>query len=79
MLADKALGVMVYGLALCSSGVVIADEPEAPELEFLEYLGMWEETDEDWQVLNETLVVDNEERSDPVPEGEESTEKEDES
>jgi len=35
-------------------------------MEFLEYLGLWEETDEDWQL-------------DPVPEGEESTETEDES
>ncbi len=70
------------GFALCASLAVSAeiDDEDAPEMDFLEYLGMWEETDEDWQLLNEEVVVENDdERSDPVPEGEESTEKEDES
>ena len=48
-------------------------------MEFLEYLGMWEETDEDWLLLDEEEVVNNDERTDPVPEGKESTETEDES
>ena len=47
-------------------------------MEFLEYLGMWEESDEDWQLFDEGQVAENETRSDPVPEGEESTENEDE-
>lgn len=47
-------------------------------MDFLEYLGMWEESDEDWQLLDEDTVAENDERSDPVPEGEASTEKEDE-
>ena len=50
-----------------------------PDAEFLEYLGMWEETDEDWLLLDEITLVENMERSDPVPEGEESTETENES
>lgn len=54
-------------------------EEETPEMDFLEYLGMWDESDEDWQALDVETIVENEERTDPVPEGEESTENEDES
>lgn len=78
MSADRAYRAILCGLLLCA-GLGFAEEVEAPEVDFLEYLGMWEESDEDWQILEETLTADNEERTDPVPEGEESTEKEDES
>ena len=78
MSADSAYRAIVCGLLLCG-GLVVAEDAEAPELDFLEYLGMWEESDEEWQILEETLTAENEERTDPVPEGEESTEKEDES
>ena len=61
-----------------SSGLVCADGNDVPEMEFLEYLGMWEESDEDWLILDKAMTADNEERSDPVPKGEESMEKEDE-
>ena len=37
------------GLLLVGSGVVCAAEEEVPDIEFLEYLGMWEESDEDWR------------------------------
>jgi len=78
MLADHGLSVMVCGL-LVLGGVAAAEEEDVPDLEFLEYLGMWEESDEDWQILEETMTADNEERSDPAAEAEESMEKEDES
>ena len=78
MLADRALRAMACGLLLLS-GAFAAGEQEEPDLEFLEYLGMWEESDEEWQLIDETVAADSAERSDPVPEGEESTEKEDES
>ena len=74
MSADKA--IMVCGLLLCSGWAAAEDRPE---LDFLEYLGMWEESDEEWQLLEESLRADNEERSEPAPEGEASTEKDDES
>ena len=45
----------------------------------LEFLGLWEETDYEWLLLDEEEVAENDERSDPVPEGKESTEIEDES
>ena len=79
MLAERALHSLLCGLALCGAGAVAAAEKEEPEVDFLEYLGMWEESDEDWLILDETTIADNEERSDPAPDGEESTEKEDES
>lgn len=72
------LGTM---LMVCSF-MVAADE-ELPEIEFIEYLGLWEDSDEDWVLFSDSFNSDtrakNEERSDPAPEGEESTEKDDES
>jgi hypothetical protein len=69
--------LLACGLSLCTAAV--AEEELPPDAEFLEYLGMWEETDEDWLLLDEISLVENMERSDPVPEGEESTETENES
>ncbi len=71
------LGALLLGTA----GLVAADD-ELPEMEFLEYLGMWEETDEEWLALEDDEVLlasDSEERIDPAPEGEESKENDDES
>lgn len=78
MSADQRLGALVFGLLLYA-GEVLAAEEEPPDVELLEYLGMWEESDEDWLILNEAVAVDKEERIDPVPQGEESVEKDDES
>jgi len=80
---EKRRGVALRLAVICGllGGGVAAGE-EAPELEFLEYLGSWEESDEDWLLFK---AVDNEpvqvpeERIDPAPTGEESTETEDES
>jgi hypothetical protein len=65
-------------LVLCASLEALAEE-ELPDMDFLEYLGMWEESDEEWLLLEDDAVADNKERSEPVPEGKESTETEDES
>ncbi len=83
MLADRScvgtLGALLYGLALCGSGAVCAAGDDVPDIEFLEYLGMWEESDEDWLLLEGAMAAENEEGSDPAPDGEESTENDDES
>ncbi len=72
--------LLVVACALCvGAPAFAAEEAEELDAEFLEYLGMWEETDEEWLLHEETLTADLEERSDPVPDGEESTEQEDES
>ena len=76
-MAKRFLGAFL--LCICSVAVV-ADE-ELPEIEFLEYLGLWEGSDEDWVMFNEPIKADSkdQQRSEPAPEGEESMEKPDES
>ena len=64
-------------LMVCS--LVLAADDEVPDMEFLEYLGLWEESDEDWLLFNDPMNAETDERSDPVLQGEESTEKGDES
>ena len=78
-LVNSGLQTLLCGIALCGTASAAAEEEEVPDMEFLEYLGLWEEADEDWQLLDADAVAENDERSDPVPEGEESTETEDES
>ncbi len=62
--------VLVFGAA----GTVLAAEAEEPDMEFVEYLGLWEESDEEWLMVEYQMDAESEERIDPVPEGEESTE-----
>jgi len=69
--------VLASALVL-SGGLLLAEELEQPDTEFLEYLGLWEGSDEDWLIFDEPVVAETEERSDPVPNGEESAETEDE-
>lgn len=71
---------LLCGVALVTAigALAEAEEDEVPDREFLEYLGMWDESDEEWLLLDEEEAADNEERSDPVPEGEESPETKDE-
>jgi hypothetical protein len=42
--------MFLWGLIGCS-GLVVAADAEAPDLEFLEYLGSWEADEEDWVLL----------------------------
>jgi len=72
---------LLPGLLLGVCRVVLAADDELPAGEFLEYLGSWEESDEVWLVidqLDELVAAESEERSDPAPQGEESTENDDE-
>jgi hypothetical protein len=73
--------IILTGALMLGCGLVLADEEddEAAEVEFLEYLGYWEESDEEWLMFEGPIAAELEERSDPAPEGEESTETEDES
>ena len=38
---------VLLGCALGAAGTVIAAETQEPDMEFLEYLGLWEESDEE--------------------------------
>lgn len=77
MSARRQLALLVCGL--CIGAAAGAEEQPDPDVEFLEYLGMWEQTDEDWLLHDDEETVVVEERSEPAPEGEASTEIEDES
>lgn len=70
----KALLWMLCGVA----GTVLAADAEEPEMEFLEYLGQWEESDEEWVMIDRQLSLETDKRIDPAPQGEESTENDDE-
>ena len=72
---------ILWGLLGCS-GVVAADDEVMPDIEFLQYLGSWEESDEDWVVLAAEAieqVASEDERTDPASKEEESVETDDES
>jgi len=74
------------GLLLGVCGLVLAADDELPGGELLEYLGSWEESDDEWlmfdseneQVADEQVANDTDERIDPAPKGEESAENDDE-
>lgn len=76
MSADR-LGLVVCGLCL-GAGVSTAEEPP-PDAELLEYLGMWEESDEEWVMQDEILTAQDELRSGRAKEEEGSPENEDDS
>ena len=81
MSAERPIAWLICGLCLATAAQAGDQEPE-PDTEFLEYLGMWEETDEDWILFDDTQMAEMQEtdkRSEPAPEGEDSSEKTDES
>lgn len=73
--------VVACGL-LGTSGGVSAGDDELPDTEFLEYLGSWEQSDEDWLLVTDLERVRKEltknEQSDSELINKESTEIEDE-
>ena len=83
MSAERPIAWLLCGLCLATATQAADQEPEPePDTEFLEYLGMWEETDEDWILLDDTQIAEMQEtdkRSEPGPQGEDSSEKTDES
>ena len=57
-------GLFGYG------SMAVADEEEAPDLEFLEYLGSWDESDEDWVLLAENDAEESlDDEGKPAPQG----------
>ncbi len=75
---------VLCGLFGCGA-VIAADEEAMPDmefLEFLEYLGSWEGSDEDWVLLAAEAVEQvaaEQKRTDPASKEEESVETDDES
>lgn len=60
------------------SGAAAEADDTLPDAEFLEYLGSWEASDEEWLLVQSIAlrkaVTGDDERNDPAPDGEESTE-----
>jgi hypothetical protein len=78
---NSGLQVLICGIALGTSMSAIAEpenEATLPDMEFLEYLGMWETSDEEWLLVEDKDVAEPDKRSDAAPKGEESTEADDE-
>jgi hypothetical protein len=76
MLLAGALTTMAFSAAQAHEPL-----PDAEFLEFLEYLGSWDESDEEWLLVREDALrntAKDDERNDAAPEGEESTESNDE-
>lgn len=74
--------VTLLMLLLAVNGILLAADTDMPEMDFLEYLGLWEESDEDWILLSEEIsaqVAADDTRTDLESEGDESAEKDDES
>ncbi len=76
MLASRSVPTLLCGIVLCVPALGV--EEQAPDLAFLEYLGMWEESDEDWLLVDEETMAENDKRNDSEPKGEESAENHDE-
>lgn len=78
MSGDRRIIALALGLTMYGGPLLAADE-ETPDTEFLEYLGMWEDSDEDWLILEETTKTAKKKGDDPAPDGEKSMEEDDES
>ena len=82
MSVSRRGNVVASGLLLLGSAMALAADESVPDMAFLEYLGMWEESDEEWLAFEEdsdSVATDSDTRIDPVPDGEESKEYDDES
>lgn len=80
MSPSQRMAALVCGIALCTQWASAADEEEAPPDEaFLEYLGLWEESDEEWLLYEEMLAAGKDDRADAEPEGPAAKEDDDES
>lgn len=73
-LAETALAdqraVFCVALAVCCTPAWADDEEEpVTDMEFLEYLGSWDESDEEWQLLDGVIMVERQDA--PAEEAEE--------
>lgn len=70
--------VMLLGVALLAPHTPAAAEDEMPDAAFLEYLGFWEESDEEWLIFTDTDETEEDDERDAGGERTASTEKQDE-
>lgn len=82
MRCRTTMSVSVRAAGLCAllffgSAVVVAED-ESPDMELLEYLGMWEGSDDEWLLFADRAGTETEKRSGAVPDGKAPPEKQDE-
>lgn len=72
---------VLTGVLLVAGGAVLAGDDNLPDEDFLEYLGSWEESDEDWLMFEKESKKEKRKRddSDKGAEADESAETKDES
>ena len=68
----------LLGSVLLGCGLALAADDVPPDAELLEYLAIWDGSDEEWLIFSEPVETQADRRTDPAPRGEESTETEDE-
>lgn len=81
--AEAALRLALVCGLLGIGGTAVADEADVPDLALLEYLGSWEESDEDWILFSDKEIEkaspDNKgNETDPAPREEKVAEVDDE-
>ena len=59
---------MLLGAIVGFAGSAAAQDDATPELAFLEYLGSWADSDEEWVVVAEEFMGSPGEDPEPVPE-----------
>ena len=95
MSADRRVHPFWTVLMLGACSLVLAADDELPKIEFVEYLGLWEESDEDWLIFDaegdgegkgETQIAESDDDDDAVwlprlqvPQADDAAEKDDES
>ncbi len=67
-MAEQRAALVIAVFACCAPALADEDE-EVTDMEFLEYLGSWEESDEEWQLLDDVVMVNREDA--PVEENDE--------
>jgi hypothetical protein len=58
------LAVLLLGVA----ATAVAQDDEAPDVAFLEYLGSWQDSDEDWLIVAEQMLGESVEEVEDAPE-----------
>lgn len=79
MSGDRPWLVMLCGVIVTAGSAVAADVEPPPDEAFLEYLGSWEESDEEWLLYEEMLTLGKPEEDDPATREEAPREDQDES
>ena len=77
MSARRRLAVLMPGALLIAFAAVAAAEEDAPDPAFLEYLGMWDRSDDEWLVLeddSQTLAPAADDAPEPAPKSTDLTE-----